>query len=97
MSREIKPGAGPEAVGADCGVAVSGIAGPGGGTPDKPVGTVWMAWFVDGEAQARLFRFTGDRAEIKAQTVRAAVEGLVLRLEAGDGNDAAVRGSGAAD
>lgn len=84
------------ALGAQCSVAVSGIAGPGGGTPDKPVGTVWMAWSVDGELDARVFRFEGDRARVKAQTVEAAVAGLMERLEVRDGDDAAVHGGGAA-
>lgn len=62
-------------------VAVSGVAGPDGGSPEKPVGTVWLAW-GDGE---RLFsvrrQFAGDRAEVRRQTVEAALEGL-LRLVA---------------
>ena len=62
-------------------VAVSGVAGPDGGSPEKPVGTVWLAW-GDGE---RLFsvrrQFAGDRAEVRRQTVKAALEGL-LRLVA---------------
>jgi len=69
------------ALGAQCSVAVSGIAGPTGGTPDKPVGTVWMAWSVDGAVDAELKHFSGDRAAVKAATVRAAVEGLLARLE----------------
>lgn len=52
------------ATGADCAVATSGIAGPGGGTPDKPVGTVWMAWCVRGQVETRCFRFPGDRARV---------------------------------
>lgn len=62
-------------------VAVSGVAGPDGGSPEKPVGTVWLAW-GDGE---RLFsvrrQFAGDRTEVRRQTVEAALEGL-LRLVA---------------
>lgn len=65
--------------GARYAVAVSGVAGPDGGSPDKPVGTVWLAW---GDAE-RVFsvrrQFTGDRAEVRRQTVEAALEGL-LRL-----------------
>lgn len=52
------------ATGSDCAVATSGIAGPGGGTPDKPVGTVWMAWCVRGQVETRCFRFPGDRARV---------------------------------
>lgn len=60
-------------------VAVSGIAGPDGGSPDKPVGTVWLAW-GDGEQLFSVRRlFVGDRAEVRRQTVEAALAGL-LRL-----------------
>ncbi|BBD09724.1 CinA domain protein [Desulfovibrio ferrophilus] len=68
-------------LGAQCSVAVSGIAGPTGGTPDKPVGMVWMAWCVDGKVDAVCQKFDGSRDEVKAQTVQAAVEGLLTRLE----------------
>lgn len=68
--------------GADAGLAVSGIAGPGGGTPDKPVGTVWMAWDLAGAASARRFLFPGDRASVRAATVRACLEELARLLEA---------------
>ena len=64
-------------VGADLSVAISGIAGPGGGTPDKPVGTVWMAWAWPGGTRARQYNFTGDRASIKDQSVMAAINGLL--------------------
>lgn len=59
--------------GADVGVSVTGIAGPGGGTPEKPVGLVWIA--VDGtEARARQFHIVGDRAEIRQRAAQAALE-----------------------
>lgn len=84
------------AIGAQCSVAVSGIAGPGGGTPEKPVGTVWMGWCVDGKVSAYRWRFDGDRAQVKAQTVEAAVDGLIERLEVSDDDDAAVHRGGPA-
>lgn len=63
---------------ADIGVSISGIAGPGGATPGKPVGTVWMAWARrDGETLARGFVFEGDREAVRAQAVIAACEGLL--------------------
>ena len=66
--------------GATLSVAVTGIAGPGGGTSDKPVGTVWIAWKRrGGYATAELFHFDGDREAVRRQTVHAALEGL-LRL-----------------
>ncbi len=65
--------------GARYAVAVSGVAGPDGGSLEKPVGTVWLAW-GDGEQQFSVRRqFVGDRAEVRRQTVEAALAGL-LRL-----------------
>lgn len=59
-------------------VAVTGIAGPGGGTPGKPVGTVWIAWKRrGGYPQATVHHFDGDRHAVRRQTVHAALRGLV--------------------
>jgi nicotinamide-nucleotide amidase len=66
--------------GASIAVAVTGIAGPGGGTPGKPVGTVWIGWKRrGGYPQAELFHFGGDREAVRRQTVEASLQGL-LRL-----------------
>ncbi len=63
---------------AQAALAVSGIAGPGGGTPEKPVGTVWLAWAtIDGRILATRQYFPGDRDEVRAQAVRAALQGLL--------------------
>lgn len=63
-------------------VAVTGIAGPDGGTPDKPVGTVWIAWGQKlGYAEAQCFHFEGDRHAVRQQTILAAIEGLNARLQ----------------
>ncbi len=59
------------------GVAISGIAGPGGGSAEKPVGTVWMAWKCFDRVWSRVFLFQGQRREIKTQSVHAAISGLV--------------------
>ena len=59
-------------------LAVSGIAGPGGGTPEKPVGTVFFAWSIrNGATHARKHLLTGNRAEIREQSVRIALHGLL--------------------
>jgi len=69
---------------ADVAVAVSGIAGPGGGAPDKPVGTVWFAWLVPGGApRVDRRQFDGDREAVRRQAVARALEGLVDVLGAG--------------
>ena len=63
--------------GATIAVAVTGIAGPGGGTPGKPVGTVWIAWKRRaGYPQAEVFHFDGDREAVRRQTVAEALRGL---------------------
>jgi nicotinamide-nucleotide amidase len=67
---------------ANIAVAVSGVAGPSGGTPEKPVGNVWFAWgLADGERTAELHHFSGDRLAIQAQAVRFALEGLLVLLQ----------------
>lgn len=65
--------------GARYAVAVSGVAGPDGGSPEKPVGTVWLAWGDGGQLFSVRRQFVGDRAQVRRQTVEAALEGL-LRL-----------------
>ena len=63
--------------GATVAVAVTGIAGPTGGMPDKPVGTVWIGWKRrGGYAQTELFHFDGDREAVRRQTVAAALRGV---------------------
>ncbi len=74
----------------DLAVAVTGIAGPGGAVPGKPVGTVWMALARRGApAQARRLQLDGDRSAVRAATVRAALAALTGACEpAGAGADA---------
>ncbi len=69
----------------DWGLAVTGIAGPGGGSEDKPVGTVWIAWIHRGHGpDAHCFHFDGNRESVREQSAQAALEGLLRRVrEAG--------------
>lgn len=70
--------------GADIGVAVSGIAGPDGGSEDKPVGSVWFAWTIRGDdglrTEAELQHFAGDRDAVRRATVLHALAGIRGRL-----------------
>lgn len=63
-------------------LAVTGVAGPGGGSPGKPVGTVWFGWRLAGGTHSELRQFTGDRAAVRAQTVRHALARLRALLGA---------------
>lgn len=74
------------ATGAVCTVATSGIAGPGGGTPDKPVGTVWMAWNVAGRVVSEKFRFPGDRLRVIERASNQAILGLINHLSSHEQN-----------
>ena len=69
-----------ERIGADFGLSVTGIAGPGGGTPEKPVGTVWISIAQAKNHEARLFQFHGDRERIILGTSQAALNWLRLAL-----------------
>jgi len=70
-----------KALSTECSIAVTGIAGPGGGSEEKPVGTVFIACAKEGrDTLSRGFRFKGTRAEIRAQSAGAALELLLKRL-----------------
>ena len=72
-------------LGVDVAVAVSGIAGPSGGTPQKPVGTVWMAWEGPDVVAVKRFQFAGDRLAVKRLAVREAMAGLLALAGVGPG------------
>jgi nicotinamide-nucleotide amidase len=63
-------------------VAVTGVAGPNGGSAEKPVGTVWFGWSVQGRVRTERRRFDGDRAAVRAATVHHALQTLLTLLRA---------------
>lgn len=71
------------AAGDSLGVAVSGVAGPGGGSPDKPVGTVWLACYLAStdKVSSHLLQLSGDRQSVRQQTILAALQGCLQILE----------------
>ena len=64
---------------AQCALAVTGIAGPGGGSADKPVGTVWFAWATPDGLYSEVQRLDGDRAQVRSATVQHSLA-VLLRL-----------------
>ena len=66
--------------GAQVSVAVTGVAGPGGGSPDKPVGTVWFGFMVDGRLTSEMTHFEGDRAAVRTASVQHALRRLLQLL-----------------
>lgn len=63
-----------KAASADCAIAVTGIAGPDGGTKDKPVGTVYAGYYVCGRIIVEKYQFDGDRYEVRQQTARKTID-----------------------
>ena len=75
-----------ERSGADIAVAITGIAGPSGGSPEKPVGLVCFAWARrSGPLRSSTRRFAGDRAAVRQAAVAVALEGLVEQIAAAEG------------
>jgi len=66
---------------ADYTIAITGIAGPDGGTAEKPVGTVYIAWSGPGSMVIEHYKFSGNRAEVQRQSVARALEKLLVFLE----------------
>ena len=65
------------------GVSISGIAGPDGGTTEKPIGTVWIAWRLQsGAATSQCFLFAGNRDQVRQQAALEAIKGLISLLKA---------------
>lgn len=72
--------AGRKAAGVDCCISVTGVAGPSGGSPEKPVGTVWIGWALPDGTRAQCHQFEGDRAQVREQSIVAALSGLLQQL-----------------
>ncbi len=66
---------------AELAVAVTGVAGPGGGSADKPVGTVWLAWALGSQLRTELRHFESDRRAVRQATVARALQGLIEMLQ----------------
>ena len=62
-------------------LAVTGVAGPGGGSADKPVGTVWFGWAFDGRVLSEVQHFAGDRAAVRQATVQHSLQRLLELLQ----------------
>lgn len=75
------------ASGADAAIATTGIAGPDGGTEEKPVGLVYIGVSVRGQMYVEEYHFEGERSEVRESTVQAALALLKKGLEETDGND----------
>jgi len=73
-----------KALNADIAVSVSGIAGPGGGSDEKPVGTTWIGLAVKDDEWARMFQFSGDRVQNKAHAAEAALRMLLDYIQGRD-------------
>jgi nicotinamide-nucleotide amidase len=67
---------------AQCALAVTGIAGPGGGSADKPVGTVWFAWATPQGLRSEMRRFDGDRSQVRSATVQHSLTVLLSLVQA---------------
>ena len=67
--------------GADCAVAISGIAGPTGGSAEKPVGLVYFGWSVGGIVDHEAHQLLGDRESVREQSVEIALKGLLQRIQ----------------
>lgn len=68
------------ASGAEFAVAISGIAGPGGGSSDKPIGTVWFAWATPNGTQSKKYLLSGDRGSVREQAIEISLKELLHQV-----------------
>ncbi|HKM15537.1 MAG TPA: CinA family protein [Marinospirillum sp.] len=66
---------------ANLAVAISGVAGPSGGSPEKPVGTIWFAWGTSFEQKTQVLQLIGDRRDVREASIDKALQGLLEWLE----------------
>jgi len=85
VARQLATGA-AERLGTDVGIGVTGVAGPGGGSDEKPVGTVWIGVSVDGEVETFVTHFPGDRGAVRARAAQVALARVYRRLQSLDGD-----------
>lgn len=78
--REMAQGAAHNAK-ADIAVAVSGVAGPGGGSAEKPVGLVWFAFYILGELEVKKCIFSGDRTQVRMQVIAFAIDIIINKFK----------------
>jgi len=83
VARQMARGAG-ERFGASAGIGITGVAGPGGGSPEKPTGTVWIATAVGDSVDARLISLPGDRESVRERAAQAALGWLYRRVARGE-------------
>ncbi|MGK0306476.1 MAG: nicotinamide-nucleotide amidase [Gammaproteobacteria bacterium] len=66
---------------AEVAIAVSGVAGPDGGTPDKPVGTVWFGFYINGQSISQKLLITGNRQDVRIKAIEFALSNTLMLLQ----------------
>lgn len=66
--------------GSNVALSITGVAGPSGGTPEKPVGTVWFGWATENQTQTKTMRFDGDRQKVREQATKFTLTELITLL-----------------
>jgi nicotinamide-nucleotide amidase len=66
---------------AEVAIAISGVAGPDGGTPDKPVGTVWFGFYINGQSISQKLLITGNRQDVRIKAIEFALSNTLMLLQ----------------